>query len=128
MPKFVIEQFERVVNVYEVEADNATQALLDFRQGMVGDFLGQTGDFPEAANDHGISFEELQDSGLDLELLRKEFNEDRNSEYLESIKSFQQDDENVYLCNECDAMHEDETDSCDNCPSESIRTVSKGDI
>lgn len=34
----------------------------------------------------------------------------------------------VYICNECDAMHGDETNSCDYCDSESIREVTKGDM
>lgn len=36
--------------------------------------------------------------------------------------------EDVYLCNKCDEIHYDSTDSCDYCDSESMRIVSKGDV
>jgi hypothetical protein len=37
-------------------------------------------------------------------------------------------DDNMYLCNDCNEAHEDETDTCEHCSSESIRIVSKGDL
>lgn len=128
MPKYTIKQFETVVNSYEVEADNLTEALISLSRGE-GDFMGIHDSEPEA-NDHiGISFDELPDDiDLDIERIRTEFNSERRSEYIESIHSFDIPKELVYLCNSCHEIHEDPTESCDHCPSESIRIVSKGDL
>ena len=127
MPKFIIEQYETMVNRYEVEADSMMEALIDFREGSVGDFVGHTDISPYANNELGMSFEVLPEE-IDIEEIRANFNEDRNSEYLESIHSIKEQTNIVYLCNSCDALHEDPTLTCHYCPSDSIREVSKGDL
>jgi hypothetical protein len=40
----------------------------------------------------------------------------------------QNGEEFVYICNECNEIHEDETQTCEYCPSESIREVTKSDM
>ncbi|WP_336770077.1 hypothetical protein [Bacillus bombysepticus] len=39
----------------------------------------------------------------------------------------QEQDPNVYLCNECDNIHEDKTETCEICPG-TTRTVSRADL
>lgn len=36
--------------------------------------------------------------------------------------------EHVFICDECNEIHEDYTESCEFCPSQSVRVVHKGDI
>jgi len=38
------------------------------------------------------------------------------------------EEQSVYICNECNEMHEDKTITCEYCPSESIREVAKSDM
>lgn len=88
MPKFIIKQFETVVNKYEVEADNKMQALLDFRMNMAGDFIAKEDLDPIICNEYGLSFEDLEEQGFthkEIEQLRKEFNDNKRYDYLESI-------------------------------------------
>ncbi|GAB6431357.1 hypothetical protein bcgnr5372_46220 [Bacillus luti] len=43
------------------------------------------------------------------------------------MKTRQKQDQYVYLCNECDNVHEDKTEICEICPG-ATRPVSRGDL
>lgn len=92
MPKFIIEQFETIVNRYEIESEDMTQALIDFREHG-GDPIGQNMDFgKEANNEIGISFEEIEEK-INTRRIISEFNMERRNEYIESINSIEQVEE-----------------------------------
>ena len=89
MKKFIIQQYETTIFAYEVEAENLTEALLAVRCGEA-DMLEQIEIEPIVNSDIGLSFEEVEDMDIDLERIRSEFNEDRNSEFLESIHKIEE--------------------------------------
>lgn len=92
MPKYIIKQYETVINNYEVEADNIMQALLDFRSNKVGDFIEKEDCEPEVNNEVGIHFNELPEeiTETDKDKLRFEFNIYPDDDYLESILSIEE--------------------------------------
>jgi len=88
MPKYIIKQYETVVNSYEVKADDMTEALVLFRCNMAGDFIRHEDVEPEANNEIGMSFDDAPEE-IDLDRVRCECNNERNSEYIESIHSIE---------------------------------------
>ncbi len=87
MAKYIIKQYETAINIYEAEGKSMLEALLEFRNGNVGDFVGHEDFSPEANNDLGESFECLPEeiSDEDIEIIRSKFNSNRNNDFLESI-------------------------------------------
>ncbi|MED1125183.1 hypothetical protein [Bacillus atrophaeus] len=84
MKKFEIKQFETIVNTYEVEAEDINEALMLLKSNTSGDFIRQEDLLPEPNYYIGIPFEQAPEE-LDQKLIRSEFNNDKSSDFLESI-------------------------------------------
>ncbi|MFJ8247332.1 hypothetical protein [Peribacillus asahii] len=75
----------------------------------------------ELENKKFIQLDLIEDSN-DLEEFKKREDEEVEEDDEDEVP------EEIHLCNECDEMHYDPTDTCEYCPSESMRVVNKGDL
>lgn len=94
MPVYEIEQYESVIKKYKVEAADATQALLILAE-RGGDSIDQQEMEQSEITEYGISFsdEAVEALDIDTEVIRSEYNSDKNHEYLEAIASIKLEEE-----------------------------------